>query len=247
MTKKGKKKRQILEGHKKQGNKFIPPIMQISNIQEVSYLNDGLPNLIWMGLVFERFGYKLGVPLINDFVTTAYKLCDGQNGNFNYLCYYSSLDLNLKAAIYRDLKSQGILYPLQEAISPLSCLFNYFPALFLKPDFKIKQEELLPRLKSVMEQSIDRHSKMATAIQVTALYNLGTNGKLHIAQHISVPNLDSIFNDPDSDEAERAASFARTNVNAELGMMGERVSKGWVRDFWLQIYKLEKCEFMEIS
>jgi hypothetical protein len=241
------KKKKVLEGHKKKGAKFIPPMMQIGNLQEVSYLNDALPNLIWMGLVFERYGYRRGVQLISDFVSIAYEKCAGEGGNFSYLCYYSKLDVSIKASIYRELKSKGILYPLQEAIAPLSCLFRLFPALFLKPDFKVDETLLIPRLKTTMKKSMDRYSKMATAIQVTAFYNLGANGKLHMASHIDIPDLDSIFTAPDSDEANRAASFARLNVNGELGFRKDEISKGWVRDFWLQIYKFESCELMAES
>ena len=236
------KKKKVLEGHKKKRTKFIPPLMQIEKMQEVSYLNDALPNLIWMGLIFDRFGYRKGVKLISDFVATVYEKCKDDKGNFNYLCYYAKLDISKKECIYEALKAKSILYPLQESIAPLSCLFNNFPALFLKPDFIVDHAQLVPRLKSTMEQSMDRYSKMATAIQVTALYNLGANGKLFIANHIEIPDLNSIFTDPDSDDARRAASFARSNLNGELGIRKDEISTGWVRDFWLQIYKLEKCE-----
>ncbi|MEZ5529841.1 MAG: hypothetical protein R3E57_07900 [Porticoccaceae bacterium] len=236
------KKKEVLKGYKKKGAKFIPPMMQIGNIQEVSYLNDALPNLIWMGLVIERYGYRKGVQLIIDFVSIAYEKCADKNGNFSYLCYYSKLDLSLKSSIYFELRHKGILYPLQEALAPLSCLFRFFPALFLKPDFKVDKTPLISRLKTTMKQSMNRYSKMATAIQVTAFYNLAANGKLHIASHIDVPDPNSIFTAPDSDEANRAASFARSNMNTELGFRMDEISEGWVRDFWLQIYKLESCE-----
>lgn len=239
------KARSVLKDHKKKGSRFIPPLLQLENMQEVSYLNDALPNLIWMGLIFEKFGHKMGVDLINQFVTVAYEKCGDITGNFSYLCYYSNLDISLKSSIYMELRSRNILYPLQDAIAPLPCLFNNFPARFLKPDFKVDESTLLPRLKYVMKNCIDRYSKMSTAIQVTAFYNLGTNGKLHIASHIDVPDPNTIFTAPNSDEAKRAASFARTNINAELGFRKEDVSKGWVRDFWLQIYNLDKCELLE--
>ncbi len=242
-----KQKRKALAGHKKIGSKFIPPMMQIEKIHEVSYLNDALPNLIWMGLIFDHYGYKQGIRLIDCLVSTAYDICKDEKGNFSYLCYYSMLDISKKAEIYRALKSNGILYQLQYAIAPLSCLFRYFPALFLKPDFKIDKTDFIPRLKRTIKEVTDRYSELATAIQVTTLYNSITNGKLHIDSHIEMPDLNSIFTAPDSEEAKRAASFARSNLNGELGFRSDEISKGWVRDFWIQIYKLEDCEPMEIK
>lgn len=240
------KKKRVLEGHKRKGARFVPPLMQIENMQEVSYINDALPNLIWMGLLFDRFGYRKGVDLSNRFVTTAYDICKNEKGNFSYLCYYSKLDISKKAAIYRSLKSEGILYPIQDAVAPLSCLFNYFPALFLIPDFQVDKTALVPILKRTLKEAMNRYSTMSTAIQVTTIYNLATNDKLRIASHIKVPDFDSIFTAPDSDEAKRAASFARTNLNGELGYRKDEISQGWVRDFWLQIFRLGDCEFSEV-
>ena len=93
-----------------------------------------------------------------------------------------------------------------------------------------------------MKPCCDRFSEMSTAIQVTAIYTLMSNGKFHIFNHIPMPNLDSIFVDPNGEDAMRASSFARSNLNAEIGFKQNELSKGWTRNFWLQIYKLEKCE-----
>lgn len=42
-----------LEAHRRQGKQLIAPMMQLPNRQPVSWLNDRLPEVLWMGLVLE--------------------------------------------------------------------------------------------------------------------------------------------------------------------------------------------------
>ena len=56
-------KKIVLEGHKKVGSKFIPPMMQLPNWTEISYINQILPEIIWMGLINDEFGYRDGIDL----------------------------------------------------------------------------------------------------------------------------------------------------------------------------------------
>ena len=43
------KKKKILEGHKRIGKRFIPPMMQLPMMRSTSYVNDMLPELVWIG------------------------------------------------------------------------------------------------------------------------------------------------------------------------------------------------------
>jgi hypothetical protein len=49
------KDRKILPGHKQIGKRFIPPMKQIPNMRQMSYVNDMLPELIWLGLINDRW------------------------------------------------------------------------------------------------------------------------------------------------------------------------------------------------
>jgi hypothetical protein len=52
----------ILKDHKRIGKRFVPPLMQLG-IEEVNYINELLPEIIWMGLVFDRIDYRAGINL----------------------------------------------------------------------------------------------------------------------------------------------------------------------------------------
>ena len=231
----------ILKGYKKQGSTFIPPIMQNGLMKEVSYINDLLPNLVWFGLIFQKFGVKNGVNLIREVVLLANQF-GNSDMNFNYLCNFNKLTNFQTEKILKQLESINKLRPVQESLAPITCLFDSSPIQFLLPDFEIDKIELQTQLKLVMKECLDRHSVMSTRIQVTAVYNQIANKKMLLSSHINLPDFNCIFSDKDSEDFQRLASFSRASINAELGFKGEEFSSGWVRDFWKQIYNLEECE-----
>jgi hypothetical protein len=51
------KKKIILGDHKKVGSKFIPPMAQLG-ITDVSTINQIFPEIIWMGLLNDSYGYR---------------------------------------------------------------------------------------------------------------------------------------------------------------------------------------------
>ena len=58
--KKGNKKKRVLEGHKKVGSRFITPMKQLPNMKSISYVNQMMPELIWIGLINDSIGYVKG-------------------------------------------------------------------------------------------------------------------------------------------------------------------------------------------
>jgi|GEM_PF-5414525 len=65
--------KEILKDHKRIGKRFVPPLMQLG-IQEVSYINKLLPEIIWMGLVFDRIDYRAGVNLCEKVTKLAHEI-----------------------------------------------------------------------------------------------------------------------------------------------------------------------------
>ena len=61
----GKKKTpKVLADHKKVGKKFIPPfVAKLGPLDEVRWVNDLVPELVWLTLLSDRHGRKRGVDL----------------------------------------------------------------------------------------------------------------------------------------------------------------------------------------
>ena len=128
-----KKKQQILKDHKKVGSKFVPPLLQLKGFEEISYINQILPEIIWMGLINDFVGYKKGVELIAQIAKDAFKLKSTEkHTNFALVSNYKLLTNRSKLLLKKQLKANNTLSVMQEAVAPLMKLYPSFPLAFLK-------------------------------------------------------------------------------------------------------------------
>ena len=105
-----KKDKKVLEDHKKVGSKFIPPLLQLKpGFSEISYINQVLPELIWMGLLNDSFGYKKGIELASKISKFAVELIGEENYlNFSLASNYNLLSQDLKVSLIKILEERGL-------------------------------------------------------------------------------------------------------------------------------------------
>lgn len=54
----------VLDGHKKVGSTFIAPLNNLPKMKSTSFVDQILPELIWIGLINDNIGYIRGARLI---------------------------------------------------------------------------------------------------------------------------------------------------------------------------------------
>lgn len=239
------KKKKVLEGHKKVGSKFVPPMMQIPNWKEISYINQILPEIVWMGLINDLFGYREGIELCSNFATKAYELKETDSHvNLAIASNFNRLTAENKQALVTELEKASELSKYRNALSPLIALYDDFPLAFIgKAEDGPDKSDLVERMKKCIERHIDKYDTPALIIQANVVYIRSSTGGLHIASHIEMPDLNALMKSPDSEEAQRAGSFVRTTAMQEFMPMGEPRIGDWSKSFWNQGYKIDKCDF----
>ncbi|OHV96529.1 hypothetical protein AKG95_17530 [Janthinobacterium lividum] len=234
-------KNRILSDHKRIGKRLVPPIMQLPNVVATSFRDEVLPDLIWLATLFRKLDDRTAVNLSIDFV----KLCSSalpeksppliKLGNFDEL---STDSKDLILAKFKEWPGRKLLL---STLGYQAELFPDYPLAFLFDDEWKGGSASIAQLKDDVTVLLDRYAYPATKVQVTALVALATSGKLFFAKGVEIPDFDAIFTSPDSDAAKRAASFARANLNAGVGLEEGR-SERWVSSFWHQSHYLEGCE-----
>lgn len=238
------KNKKVLEGHKKVGTKFIPPMMQLG-LTEISYIHQIFPEIIWMALVNEKFGYRAGIRLIEGVAKAANEVKETERHlNFSLSSSFSELNQSAQEKLLKILSNREILPNLQEAIAPLVILYRGFPMSFIgKPNEFLGKNILIDMVKTSIEKYLDKYETPSLIIQSNILYIRGLTGGLHFSPDIDVPDLNVFFTDPDSDEAKRAAGFVRSGALTEFMPMGEVRPNEWAKLFWNQNYHLDDCDF----
>ena len=235
----GKKKRNF-EGYKRQGKRFIPPMKQLPQMREYSYVNDMLPELIWLGLIHDRAGYRFGARTL-EIVVEITKDMPIPEKSFNCALQiaYADLSNDVKSTIVRHWDQEGMLETIRDAIAPLVLLYDGFSLAFVGPPSNVLSEEaLINRISSSVANHLDKTETPGVVLHGTLLLTRLMARTITFAQEI--PDLNAVVDEPDSDEAQMAASFMRVHAGAEWAML--EIPNDWARHFWNRNAELSDCE-----
>jgi hypothetical protein len=87
-------RRRVLEGHYQHGKRFVPPLLEYMHLIETPWLNDLLPELLWIALVNSRFGIKRGSELCVELAKAATSYAGSGQGAFAFMSEYGQLQSN---------------------------------------------------------------------------------------------------------------------------------------------------------
>ena len=247
--KKSNHKGRVLQDHKKVGKKFIPPIMQMENMQETSFVEERLPCLIWISALYGRLSDKKATEIVVDFVETAHKSCNEDTiAPLQYLSSYASLSEENKVAVREAIKVKPYFDTLLTMLEHQFHLLERYPLafLFFEHQYGVDREDAIEMLKEDVSTLFDRTTSHAVKVQVTAMYTQLVSGKMKISANIDLPDFNVIFTAPESEDAKRVAAFSRANINGfapalqkELGMP----CNDWPKVFWDDVFELDGCEY----
>ena len=239
----------ILSGHKRVKSRFVPPIMQILNLRETSYINEVLPHVLWMSLLNETAGLARGIDASFRLARLAHSIhATEKHVNFAVCGNYARLTPAEASSLVEELRVRGDLDLYREALSPLIHLHPACPLQIVGLPLKIDdQQTLVGRLRSAVDVIFDRHATPGVIVQANVINIRAATGGLFVAKHIEVPDFDSLIQAPESEAAKRAASFARIGAMQEFMLGEERGHSEWSRSFWNANYRLDACMPLEIS
>jgi hypothetical protein len=225
-------------------------MLQLQNMQETSFVDELLPSLIWMSALYSRCNGRLATNIIVEFIKDAESVFgDKRPQSLFEIGNFTLLSSEEKQAIYDLVKGKDYYEVLLNNLEHQHHILNGYPLSFLFEEhvYGVDKSEAIDMLTEDVKVLLDRYSPLATKVQVTSLYTTLVTGRLKISSAIDLPDFNKVFSDPDSDEAKRAASFARANLNGTIGMFKHGnddlniKANSWVKDFWAQVFKLSEC------
>ena len=242
MSKKPKNKR-VLQDHKQIGKKFIPPLLQLRNVETIKWQLPILPELLWLALLNSKCGIRTGAELAIALASSASKLVPEKW--FAPASAYDSLLSGQKTKALEMLKQADKLGAIQRGLNDLLWFYPACPLAFLFPAGPTAPEDpksALEALKSVLEELYDRGARAPMLMQANAFLIGLSVGPLRIASHISLPNFAEIENYPTTSESRRAGSAIRA---AMFGLFGPGYEKAsiWPHYFWNRGLEIEPCDF----
>jgi len=235
--------KRVLQDHKQIGKKFIPPLLQLRNVQTIKWQVPILPELLWLALLNSTYGTRTGPELAVALASSASKLV--QQKWFAPASAYDSLLSEQKTELLQVLNLSHKLGAIQHALNDLLWFYPTCPLAFLFPTGPTAPEDpksALEAFKRVLEELYDRGARAPMLMQANAFFIGLSVGPLRISSHISLPNFAEIEKYPTTSESRRAGSAVRAAMFGLFGHDYEHAST-WPQYFWNRGLEIEPCNF----
>lgn len=233
--------KKVLPGYVQRKKKLISPLNALGNIKSISFIDDLLPELMWLALIHDRDNYVVGRDTL-ECVTQLEKTWPKLEKPLNYALQssYESFTEDQKSTLLEAWREKGLLDKIQHALAPLVLLYDDFALRFVgPPSTAISEEALIRRIELVVSKASDRYSTPGVMLYGALFMNNLMAGRIHISQHIDLPDFDSVVHAIDSAEGKRAASFLRASAMAQMSFSSP--PGDWADKFWARSYALIPC------
>lgn len=231
------KKKPILENHKKEGKKLIPPLLSF-NMQPRSYIQNSIPEIIWIAVIIKKEGLELGTHLGVKCVKTV-NSCVTKDELPYFTSWYSSLSDEEAKIVINKLKKNHIYDVIKK---DLQDFLNVYPESPFSKIFKSTQQTKanINFVKNIINELFDKRSWLSTFSLGNIMYFLNTLGKLHVVENSTLAEFPKLVDYPNTEISKMIASSVRATSNILLGSEKLKNEK-WISEFWNRGFKLELC------
>lgn len=241
----GWKGSQVLADHAHVGKRFVPPLVKMSGPwRDIHWVDQPLPELLWLGLLNEQYGLQVGAALGLLTARSAAKAA-GRKRCFAITSAYSSLTEDERVSIVQSLRSAGALRRIRGALASLVGLYPACPFRFLYENQVAELETAATNsasFKRDLELFFNRYDKPATLMQANAIYIAFATDLLRVAKDTALASFPKISEYPATDISRRVGAAVRATVNVFFGEeSGYESSPTWPRYFWNRGLEIEPC------
>jgi hypothetical protein len=246
----------VLSDHRKVGKKFVPPMMQDFNFQLVKFASQAIPELVWLAMLNDRFGWRegarLGVEMAKLALDISIEVGNEAKGSsshktpdlFAFSSAFGSLSDESKTQLVERMKFAGIWEPIIAGLAPLAHLYSEFPFTFVFAGAGILAiEEDMGLVKSVLLPLHDKYSLGAVSMYANAIYIAFATDRLKIVvdenEKSPMANFPAIQGYPATEESKMIAASVRASLLSMIGM--SEISMDWSIHFWNRGLQLEQC------
>ncbi len=206
---------------------------------ESSWLDDRVPELIWIALLIHMFGLKEGTAIALSIAKAAAKCDKTAKKAYAAASDYMELSDECKRCIRLALGEEGMLQKASQGLATLTHNYTDFPLAFLSSTDSDSSGSTLGDLEETITNVIDRQSRAGIYAQAAAVYIFFVNDKLRVPSNSALANFPAIEEYPTTDESRRVAAAVGSEV---VGLLSHDILPKWRNSFWNQGRSFGSCE-----
>ena len=237
-----KNRRRVLQGYRQEGKRFVPPLLQHVSPTEAPWMDNLVPELIWIALLNKMFGNVEGTALAKNIAKAAAKCDQTAKRAFAATSDYAKLSDEERQCVRAALSADGTLGRACQGLAALIHHYERFPLAFLAdPDSSSEDSpcSALGDLRDTIGSISDRRSHAGIFAQATVVDISFINDKLRVPPGLTLSNLTPLEEYPMTDESQKVAAFVRSAVT---GLLTQDIPSNWRNSFWNQGRSLGDCE-----
>jgi len=218
-------------------------------LQQTVWHIERLPELFWLAFVSRRIGYsatlELAYRMALDIESTVHRVRGNDMAFRAYLpSEHNSCSDREKEQIFADHRNSDWLGELQLHLLDMLGIWAELPFRYLLPTrmSDSKNPKIASEVKAIIGDCSDRHDKLALIVQAMLFSLECRTEKLFFAPGLDIPDLNAVFDYPNTDESKHAAGFIVASCGGIVlhrGAPQEELDFTWQRSFWNACFRLE--------
>ena len=237
-------RRRVLQGYRQEGRRFIPALLQHMPLTESSWMDDRVPELVWIALLIRLFGVQEGTAVAASVAKAAARCDQTAKKAFASASDYVALSDEHKRCVRSTLNAEGMLDKARQGLAALIHNYADFPLAFLVETVNGEEDDSrseLDALRGAIDDISDRQSHAGLFAQAAVIHIYVINDRLQVAPHVGLANLPAIEEYPMTEESLRVAASVRSAVT---GLLLHDIPPDWRYSFWNQGSSLGPCEMV---
>ncbi len=219
----------MIPGHKRIKKKLIPELKINIPFQEIYYVKNILPEILYIYFVYVKLGYTDTKKLLIKISNISKSKINTTNAEyFSFISNYNKLNKQNSISVLNDLESSE-KQNLQNALEDFMYYFSYQnPLSNIIKTTKITRN--IEKIQDAINALINRRSEDATIIQILIMEVDIHLKNLDFINKDLVPKIDLYFKNPNSDDGKSIAARARMHLNGNYQNLN--IDKSWAEYFW---------------
>lgn len=250
MGKRKTDKSRVLDDHKREGKKFVPPFLQLGNVESIKWELPIMPELLWLALLNSSHGVRDGAQLAISLTQAATSV--SAKKWFAPISSYLVFTPEQQEQVLEELATKKSTEPLRQALNSLVWFYPDCPLRFIfteGPTPPENEKVAVEWLKDIVSKLYDRTERIPMMMQANAMYIAFAADLIKVAPHISLANFPEIERYPETQESRRVGSAVRAAITGFFGVGLNMYDKAadWPMYFWNRGLQLESCDYTAID
>lgn len=243
--------KRILKNYKQSGKRFTPSFMSIlagGKFDEVDWVHNFVPELLWIGLIFKHFSFDEAYQVVLSIGNLALKItCPNEHEPARWFAPASSfneLSKQERKQFQLRLKLQSYFKHFIDSLKPLFAVFPKYPLCSLFESELVSENDNHDYIKETLKEMFPRHNGLlANRVQLVSVDLAIQSKALIVLPGLNLNRIEEAKQYPQTEDSKLIVQSARCALSGLLQRTIDQQNTTWHDELWYKLRHLEECYF----